>query len=157
MFGKRVSEYLAFQKVWLVLLATVGLARLGLSLAGLPDRTVMFLSMTVVGWAAVFYYGVAVHTRGFGSYRHLVPLLLFQIILVQAIAVLGILLDIAGWSNIYAAPEFSGPPFARSANQWSHALAHLTIGIVAPVLLGWAVGSVVLLVTRRVVHRPAVA
>ena len=157
MFGKRVSEYLAFQKVWLVLLAAVGLARLGLSLAGLPDRTVMFLSMTVVGWAAVFYYGVAVHTRGFGSYRHLVPLLLFQIVLVQAIAVLGILLDIAGWPNIYAAPEFSGPPFARSANQWSHALAHLTIGIVAPVLLGWAVGSIVLLVTRRIVRRPAVA
>ena len=157
MFGKRVSEYLAFQKVWLVLLAAVGLARLGLSLAGLPDRTVMFLSMTVVGWAAVFYYGVTVHTRGFGSYRHLVPLLLFQIILVQAIAVLGILLDIAGWSNIYAAPEFSGPPFARSANQWSHALAHLTIGIVAPVLLGWAVGSVVLLITKRVARRPAVA
>ena len=157
MFGKRVAEYLAFQKVWLALLAVVGLARLGLSLAGLPDRTVMFLSMTVVGWAAIFYYGVAVHTRGFGSYRHLVPLALFQIILVQAIAVLGILLAIAGLPNIYAAPEYSGPPFARSANQWSHALAHLTIGIVAPVILGWAVGSVVLFVTKRIARRPAVA
>ena len=117
----------------------------------------MWLSMTVVGWAAVFYYGVAVHTRGFGSYRHLVPLVLFQMILVQAIAVLGILLAIAGMPNIYAAPEYSGPPFARSANQWSHALAHLTIGIVVPVLLGWAVGSVVLLITKRVARRPAVA
>jgi len=157
MFGKRVPEYLAFQKAWLVLLAVVGLARLGLSLAGWPDRTVMFLSMTVVGWAAIFYYGVAVHTRGFGSYRHLVPLVLFQIILVQTIAVLGILLAIAGLPNIYAAPEYSGPPFARSANQWSHALAHLTIGIVAPVILGGLVGSVILFVTKRVARRPAIA
>ena len=157
MFGKRVPEYLGFQKAWLILLAVVGLGRLGLSLAGLPDRTVMWLSMTVVGWAAVFYYGVAVHTRGFGSYKHLLPLMIFQVVLVQAIAVFGILLAIAGLPNIYAAPEYSGPPFARSANQWTHALAHLTIGIVVPVLLGWGVGSLVLLVTKRVARRPAVA
>ncbi|HEU0091372.1 MAG TPA: hypothetical protein VFS78_04630 [Vicinamibacteria bacterium] len=157
MFGKRVTEYLGFQKAWLILLAVVGLGRLGLSLAGLPDRTVMWLSMTVVGWAAVFYYGVAVHTRGFGSYKHLLPLMIFQVVLVQAIAVFGILLAIAGLPNIYAAPEYSGPPFARSANQWTHALAHLTIGIVVPVLLGWGVGSLVLLVTKKVARRPAVA
>ena len=156
MFGKRLSEYLRFQKVWLALIAAVGLARLGLSLAGLPDRTVMFLSMTAVGWAAVIYYGVAVHTKGFGSYKQLLPLMIFQVVLVQAIAVAGILLAIAGFPNIYAAPEYSGPPFARSSNQWSHALAHLTIGMVAPVLLWWGVGSLVLLITKRVARRPAV-
>jgi hypothetical protein len=157
MFGKRLSEYLRFQKVWLALIAAVGLARLGLSLAGLPDSTVTFLSMTVVGWAAIIYYGVAVHTRGFGSYKQILPLVFFQILLVQAIAVLGILLAIAGLPNIYAAPEYSGPPFARSANQWSHALAHLTIGIVVPSLLGWGVASLVMLITKKVSRRPAVA
>jgi hypothetical protein len=153
MFGKRLSEYLRFQKAWLALIAAVGLARLGLSLAGLPDRTVAFLSMTVVGWAAVFYYGVAVHTRGFGSYRHLLPLMIFQMVLVQAIAVTGILLAIAGLPNIYAAPEYS----FRAQSQWVHALAHLTIGIVVPVLLGWGVASLVLLITKKVSRRPAVA
>ena len=153
MFGKRVSEYLAFQKVWLMLIAAVGLARLGVSLAGVSDRTVMFLSMTVVGWAAILYYGVAVHTRGFGSYRQLLPLMLFQMLLVQSIAVLGILLAIAGFPNIYAAPEYS----FGAQNQWLHALAHLTIGIVVPVLLGWGVASLVLLITKRVTRRPALA
>jgi hypothetical protein len=157
MFGKRLSEYLGFQKVWLVAIAAVGLARLGLSLAGLPDGVVMFLSITVLGWAAILYYGVAVHTRGFGSYKQLLPLMIFQVVLVQAIAVTGILLAIAGLPNIYAAPEYSGPPFARSANQWSHALAHLTIGIVAPVLLWWGVGSLVLLITKKVRGGAAVA
>ena len=157
MFGKRLSQYLGFQKVWLALIAAVGLARLGLSLAGVPDRTVMFLSMTAVGWAAVIYYGVAVHTKGFGSYKHLLPLMIFQVLLVQSIAVAGILLAIAGFPNIYAAPEFSGPPFARSANQWSHALAHLTIGMVVPVLLWWGIGSLALLITKKLARQPAVA
>ena len=157
MFGKPVSEYLRFQKVWLAVIGAVGLARLVLSLAGLPDRSVMWLSMTVAGWLAVLWYGVAVHTRGFGTYRHLLPLMIFQVVLVQAIAVLGILLAIAGLPNIYAAPEFSGPPFARSANQWSHAAAHLTIGIVAPTLLWWGVASLVLLITKAVTRRRAIA
>jgi len=156
-FGKRASEYLAFQKWWLLVIAGVGLARLLLSLAGLPDRTVMFLSMTAAGWIAVVYYGVAAHTRGFGSYKHLLPLMIFQVAMVQAIAVAGILLAIAGLPNIYAAPEFSGPPFARSSNQWNHALAHLTIGMVAPVLLWWGVASLVLLVTKKVARRPLAA
>lgn len=157
MFGKPISEYLRFQRAWLTFIAAVGLARLGLSLAGVPDAIVMFLSMTAAGWLAVLYYGAAVHTRGFGSYKHLLPLMVFQVALVQAIAVAGILLAIAGLPNIYAAPEFSGPPFARSANQWSHALAHLTIGMVAPVLLWWGVACLILAITRRLTRRPAAA
>lgn len=157
MFGKPISEYLRFQRAWLIFIAAVGLARLGLSLAGVSDAIVMFLSMTAAGWLAVLYYGVAVHTRRFGSYKHLLPLMIFQVALVQAIAVAGILLAIAGQPNIYAAPEFSGPPFARSANQWSHALAHLTIGMVAPVLLWWGVACLILAITRRLTRRPATA
>jgi len=153
MFGKPVSEYLSFQKVVLAVLAAVGLARLGLSLAGVPNATVAWLSMNVVGWAGVLYYGVAVHTRGFGSYRQLLPLALFQITLQQLIAVLGILLAIAGLPNVYAAPEYS----FGAQSQWLHALSHLTIGIVVATLLMWGVASLVLLVTRKIVRRAAVA
>ena len=157
MFGKRIPEYLAFQRWWLLFIAVVGLARLVLSLAGLPDRAVMFLSMTATGWLAVLYYGVGVDAKGFGSYKHLLPLMIFQVAVVQAIAVGGILLAIAGHPNIYAAPEFSGPPFARSSNQWNHALAHLTIGMVVPVLLWWGVACLVLLIRKRVARRPIAA
>jgi hypothetical protein len=153
MFGKRASQYLEFQKVWLALIAAVGLARLGLSLAGLPDTAVRWLSMTAVAWAAALYYGVAVHTRGFGSYKQLLPLAFFQTVLQQAIAVLGILLSIAGLGNIYAAPEYS----FGAQSQWIHVLAHLTIGIIVPPLLMWGVGSLVLLITKKVARRPAVA
>ena len=153
MFGKRVSQYLSFQKVFLVLLAVVGLARLGLSLAGLPDTAVRWLSMNAVAWAAALYYGVAVHTSGFGSYKQILPLGFFQTVLQQSIAVLGILLSIAGFRNIYTAPEYS---FAAQS-QWVHLLSHLTIGIIVPPFLLWGVASLVLLITKRVVGRPALA
>jgi len=151
MFGKRISEYLGFQKVVVGLIAAVGLARLGLSLAGLPDATIVWLSMNVVAWAGALYYGVAVHTSGFGSYKQILPLAIFQIVVQQAIAVLGILLAIAGFRNIYAAPEFS----FGAQNQWTHVLSHLTIGIIVPPLLLWGVASLVMLVTKKVARRPA--
>jgi hypothetical protein len=153
MFGKRISEYLAFQKIPLGLIAAVGLARLLLSLAGLPNGTVAWLSMNVVAWAAAFYYGVAVRTRGFGSYKQILPLGIFQTVVQQAIAVVGILLSIAGFANVYAAPEYS----FGGQNQWLHVLAHLTIGIIVPPLLLWAVGSLVMLVTKKLTRRPAAA
>jgi hypothetical protein len=150
-FGKRVSEYLAFQKPFLILLAAVGLARLGLSLAGLPNVSVRWLSMNAVLWIAIVYYGVAVHTRRFGSYKQLLPLIVFQVALFHSIAILGILLTIAGLPNIYGAPEYSVP------NQWLHIAAHLTIGMVAASLLLWGFASLVLLVTKKTSRRPALA
>lgn len=150
MFGKRISEYLTFQRVFLVLIAVVGLLRLGLSLAGAPNSTTRWFSMNVVSWAGAFYYGVAVYTRGFGSYKQLLPLGLFQTLLQQAIAVAGILLDIAGLRNVFGAPEYS-----FGAAPIPHLISHLTIGIVAPSLIFWGVSSLVLLVTRKTARRPA--
>ena len=153
MFGKRIPEYLNFQKVALIVLAVVGLLRLALSLAGVPNSKVAFLSMNIVTWAAAIYYGIAVYTKGFGSYRQILPLAFFQILVQQAIAVLGILLAIAGYDNVYAAPEFS----FGVANQWNHVLAHLTVGIVVPPPLLWAVGSLVMWITKKVARKPATA
>jgi hypothetical protein len=151
LFGRRISEYLEFQKVFLALIAAVGVVRLFLSAAGQPDTTVRWLSMNAVAWVGILYYGVAVHTRGFGSYKQLLPLGLFQILLQQAIAVAGILLAIAGFTNIYAAPEYS----IRGQSQWIHLLAHLTVGLVVPPVLTWGISSLVLFATKRLSRRPA--
>ncbi len=153
MFGKRVSEYLAFQKVPLAVLAAVGLARLGFSMGGLPNATVAWLSMNVVAWGATLYYGAAVQTRAFGSYKQILPLGFFQTVLQQSIAVLGILLSVAGFTNVYAAPEYS----FGGRSQAVHVLAHLTVGILVPSLLLWGVASLVLFVTKRVAPRQSLS
>ena len=149
MFGKPVREYLALQKWWLVALAVVGLLRIALSLGGLPDSTVRWASTNVVGFAAAVYYGVAGYRRGY-LYKQLLPLTFFHAVVFHALAVTGILLTIAGFPNIYAAPEYSGP---AGTSQWLHIGAHLTLGMVAAPLVGWAFASLSMLVTRAVAPR----
>ena len=152
-FGRRASEYVAFAKACLVILAAVGLVRLGLSAAGAPNAIVRWVSMNVVLWGSALYFGAAVWRSGFGSYRQLVPLIVLLLLVFQGIAVAGILLAIAGVDNIYAAPEYS----FQATSQWLHALAHLTIGIVVPTLLLWGAASLVMLVTKKTSARPATA
>ena len=72
-FGKRLSEYIAFSRVFLILIFVVGIARLALSLGGVPNSTAKWLSMTAVAWIGVVYYSIRVNTSGFGSYKQLLP------------------------------------------------------------------------------------
>ncbi len=59
---------------------------------------------------------------------------------------LGIVLAMGGLPNVYAAPEFS----FNVPSQRTHLFAHLTIGLVVPPLLLWAVSSLVaMLVTKE--------
>ncbi len=152
MFGKPLAEYLGFQKVVLAAILGVGLARLGLSLAGLPDASVRWLSMNVPLWLGTFYYGVAVPRTGFGSYRQLLPLVFLQLVPFHAVALLGIGLAAAGWPNILAAPEYGG-----QLGHALHAAAHLTLGLVIPSLLLWGVAALTLRITRSLANRPATA
>jgi len=153
-FGKSCSDYLRFQRVWLGLVLAVGLARLGLSLAGLPNSTTKWLSLTVLTLLGVFYYGVRVHTSGFGSYRQLLPLIFNQNALAQVIVIAGIVIGIlTGHDNVFTAPEYSG---GRDGKNWFHVLAHGVVILVLP-LVGWLVASLVMWVTKKVAPRPAAA
>jgi len=153
-FGKRLSEYVRFQRGVLLLTLGVGLLRLALSLAGAPNSAVKYASMTVVMLASMIYYGVRVHTAGFGSYRHILPLLVIQGALITTIVVAAILLTAAtGQTNIFSAPEYGG-----NASVPVHIAGHLVFGLVVGPLFGWAVGSLAMLVTKKVAgRRPALA
>jgi len=153
MFGKTAAQYLGFQKVLLVLIVLAFLVRLALSLAGTPNSAAKWISVTVVLLAGVVYYGVAVHTRGFGSYKQLYPLVLFQSVLAEGLVALAIVLAIfTGRDNIYTAPEYSG---GGDGKNWLHVVAHLVIGAVVFPLVSWGVSSLVLLVTKKVAPRTA--
>jgi hypothetical protein len=153
MFGKTVAQYLGFQKVVLAVIVLAFLVRFGLSLAGAPNSVARWASVTVVLLAGVVYYGVAVHTRGFGSYRQLYPLVLFQSLLGEGLVALAVALAVlTGTDNIYTAPEYSG---GGDGKNWLHVVAHLVIAAVVLPLLSWGVSSLVLLVTKKVAPRTA--
>ena len=94
MFGKKVEEYVRFERWILILIVVVFALRLGLSLAGVSKAEYPFITRTgiqtplpkgtewvsinLVLLAGILYCAIAVQPRGFGTYKHLFPLLLIQ-------------------------------------------------------------------------------
>jgi hypothetical protein len=152
-FGKRLSEYVAFCTPFLGLILVVGIIRLVLSLAGAPNSTARWLSMTAVGWIGTLYYAVRVYTSGFGSYRHLLPIYVLQALATQLIVVPSIVLAIlTGRNNIYSSPEFA---FGGDGKTWVHVAAHLFLGTTIAPLIWWLVGSVIMFISRKLATKGA--
>ena len=146
-FGRRLSDYVDFCKVFLVLIPVIGIVRLALSLSGEPNSTVKWFSVSVAMWIATLYYAVRVHTKGFGSYKQLLVLCVILNLVMQAVIISGIILAIVtGTSNIFSAPEYA---FGGDGKTWLHVSAHLFIGTIAGSVVPWAFGSLVLLVTKK--------
>lgn len=144
-FGKRLSEYVGFCKVALILIAAVGILRLALSLGGAPNTTARWFSMTVIAWLCALYFAVRVHTSGFGSYKQLLVIYFLQNLIAQALAITGILLAIyTGRQNVFSSPEFS-----FGTDPWIHLAAHVFIGTIAGALVPWLIGSLVMLATKK--------
>ena len=146
-FGKRLSEYVAFSKLFLGLILVVGITRLALSLVGVANSTAKWFSVTALVWIGVLYYSIRVHTSGFGSYKQLLVICVLQNLAAQAIIISGIVLAIlTGAGNIFSAPEYA---FGSDGKTWFHVGAHLVVGTTLGSLVPWLIGSVVLSATRK--------
>ncbi|HEV8130433.1 MAG TPA: hypothetical protein VGQ81_04225 [Acidobacteriota bacterium] len=155
-FGKSLSEYIRFQKGFLLLIVAVAVARLALSLAGVPNATAKWVSVTAMLLIGLLYYSVRVYTSGFGSYRQLLPIIWFQSftahLIIAAAIVLGI---VTQHDNIFTAPEYSG---GGDGKTWFHAGAHLVLGTTVGPLIGWLVGCLIMFITKKVKReKPAMA
>lgn len=154
-FGKSLSEYVGFQKVILGLILIVAVGRLVLSLAGVPVSVDRWLSVTAAMAIGLLYVAIRIPTSGFGSYKHLLPLLVIQGALAQIVVFIGIALAIfSGTDNIYTLPEYFG---GRDGKNWGHAGAHLLLGIIVAPLVFWLVGSAILFLTKKAVSKDASA
>jgi hypothetical protein len=147
-FGKSLSEYIEFQKGILGLILVVGVIRLALSLAGVSVGIAKWFSITGALLIGIVYYGIRVHTRGFGGYKHLLPLSVIQNLVAQVFIAAAIALAIfTGTDNIYSLPEYSG---GSDGKTWTHAGAHLVIAGIAVSLFGWLLSSIIMFVTKKV-------
>ena len=152
-FGKRLSEYASFAKLFLGLIFIVGVARLGLSLGGVGNATTKWLSITVVSLLGVVYYAIRVHTSGFGSYKQLLPIYWLQSLVAQVIVIVGIVLAISnGKDNVFSAPEYSG---GGDGKNWGHVAAHAVLGLIVGPLVAWLIGSLIMFVTKKVSGEPS--
>jgi hypothetical protein len=147
-FGKPLSEYVAFSKLFLGLILVVGILRLALSLGGVPNSTAKWFSISAVIWIGVLYYAIRVYTTGFGSYKQLLPIVfLMQAVVAQPVIVAGIVIAIfTGTDNIYSTPEYS---FGSDGKTWLHVGAHLLLGTTIGTLIFWLVGCVTMFATKK--------
>ena len=160
MFGKELKEYVRFERWILILIVVVFALRLGLSLAGVPGggniaaldgnyKATEWVSINLVLLVGILYCAIAVQTRGFGTYKHLFPLLLLQTTTAHWLVGMGIILGIVtGHNNVFTALEHCGACGADGLT-WSHALGHI---VMAPLfsLISWLPASAILFVTRKV-------
>ena len=160
MFGKKVKEYVRFERWILILIVVVFALRLGLSLAGvsnayspgkflLPKET-EWVSINLVLLVGILYCAIAVQTRGFGTYKHLFPLLLFQTSIAHCLIGMGIILGIVtGHNNVFTALEHCGVCGADGL-KWGHAFGHIVLVPPLVSLISWLPASAILFVTRKV-------
>ena len=146
-FGKRLSDYARFARLFITLVAAAGLTRLALTLSGSPNSTARWFSMTALMWIAVVYYAIRIRATDFGTYKHLLPVLALPNLVAQGIAITGILIAIfSGTPNIFSAPEYA---FGGDGRTWSHVAAHLFFGTTVGSLVPWAVGCAIMVVAKR--------
>lgn len=146
-FDKRMSKYLEFAKPILILILVVGIVRLALSLGGVSTSIAKWFSISAAGWIGILYHAVRVHTSGFGSYKQLLPIYFLQMLTSQLVIVPAIILAIfTGTDNIYSAPEYA---FGGDGKTWGHVAAHLFFGTTVGSLISWLVGSLILLITKK--------
>lgn len=149
LFGKNLFAYIRFQWPILALVLIVGLARLSFSLAGVSNSTVKYFSITAAGLIGMILAAVALHVKSFGSYKELLVLLTVQQLLQQVLVAGAIALAIVlGQDNIFSVPEYSG---GTDGKTWGHASAHLVLVTTILSFVSWAIGSTILLITRKTV------
>jgi hypothetical protein len=147
-FGKPLSEYVSFGKLFLILVPLAGIVRLLLSLQGCPADKIRWVSMTILGFIGVIYFAVRIQTTGFGGYKELLVLCTLQNLTSQVVSIAGILQSMAsGVDNIYTIPEAA---FGANGRSWSHVLAHVFIGSTLGSVAPWLLGCLILFVVRKV-------
>src|SRR5215468_8573640 len=168
MFGKKVKEYVRFERWILILIVVVFALRLGLSLAGVSKagypvmtrtgiptipKATEWLSINLVLLVGILYCAIAVQTTGFGAYKHLFPLFLIQTTIAHWLVGTGIILGIVtGHNNVFTALEHCGVCGADGL-KWGHAFGHIIVTPPLVSLVSWLPASGILFVTRKI-RRP---
>jgi hypothetical protein len=146
-FGKKLADYIQFEKWILVGIGAMWAIRLGLSLAGTSFTVTRWFSINIVLLVGLIYCSIAVHTAGFGSYKQLLGLLFIQTAFAHLLIAMGIAAGIVtGKDNAYTAPEVFGGSDGKTG---VHIAAHLIAAVILP-LITWLIGSVILFATKRV-------
>jgi len=130
------------------LIAAVWALRMVVFMAGAPARSPLLhvISVTVTSTLAILLAVLMIHHRRFGSYTSVVAavalLIGWEELLVSAAVAFT---AVTGVVNVYSAPEYS---FGQTP--WHHVASQLTLILGSRIILGSAMGCLLLWMLRRV-------
>ena len=150
--GHGIRDHVRLLIPVLGLLTVVWALRLGLSACGSPRWCSRVVSVTGATAGCILLSAVFIHFRRFGGYANVVVSSLLLNLWAQLLIIGAIVFAVVtGTENIYAAPEFSLPEFARShldPHHLRHIYGQLTFGIGLGTLTGAGVGCLMLWLLR---------
>lgn len=136
-------------------IAIVWLLRMALDFAGAPHWFVRLISVNGASSLSIVLAVLLIHVRNFGSYLSVFVASLLLVAWRELLITLAVLCSVAtGIENIYTAPEFSisqNDPY-----HIDHILGHLTFVLAGSVLLGGAMGCLLLWLLRKLVPAPRI-
>jgi hypothetical protein len=152
-FGKTVSQYISFAGGIAGLVLAVGIIRIALSLAGMPNATTKWASMNFVLVLGIIYLAFRAHTTGFGTYKHLLPSVVVVNSTMHLVAIAGIVIGmITGQDNVFTTPEYA---FGEDGKTLFHAGMHVAIGMTVGAVINWLMSCVFLFIAKKAVRNPS--
>src|SRR5439155_1767809 len=102
-FGKKVGEYLAFSRTGMILIVLMGLIRFFVGISAVPyERATHMVSMTILTLLLFVIYGHFASAKGFGTYRHLLPIAASLSLSMFGFIMLAILTEgVTGWHGYF--------------------------------------------------------
>jgi hypothetical protein len=153
-FGKTASQYISFAGGVAGLVLAVGIIRLALSLAGMPNATTKWASMNVVLVLGIIYLAFRAHTTGFGTYKHLLPSVVVVNSTMHLVAIAGIVIGmITGQDNIFTTPEYALR--MDDGKTLVHVGLHIAIGMIVGALINWLMSCFFLFIAKKVARSPS--
>jgi hypothetical protein len=146
--GHPMRQHLRLLAPLFALLAGVWLLRWIIGCINTPSWLFQVVSLTVFAPVAVLLAVLMLHVRRFGGYASVVVCSLLLNAWTETLIVLAIAFSVlTGFSNIYTAPMYS--PADAGPHHLRHIRGHLTYGIGISTLAGAAMGSLLLLLLRK--------
>lgn len=105
-YGKRLARYARFVRVGIVLIVLIGLARFAAGVMGVPyERATHLVSITIATLVLAVVYGARAAATGFGTYRHLLPMVVMLALAMYGFIVAAILVEgLGGIHGYFHAP-----------------------------------------------------
>jgi hypothetical protein len=145
--GHGLRDHLRLLAPLFGLIGAVWALRLVLAGAGVPSDVVRICSVTVAGPVSVLLAVLMIHHRRFGSYPNVAAAAFLLICWQQLLIVAAVAFSaLTGTTNIYTAPEYSGP-----GGPLRHIAGHLTFGLGIGTIMGTAMGFLLFWMLRMLV------